>query len=39
MEMFFKAVIEYVWRYALGGYESANLQAVIKQVGRCTRRL
>jgi len=32
LEMHLEAVIERVWRYALGGHDCANLEAVIKRV-------
>jgi len=38
LEIHLEAVIERVWRYALGGHGYANLQAVIKRVWRYTWR-
>jgi len=38
LEIHLEAVIERVWRYALGGHDCANFQAVIKCVWRCTWR-
>jgi len=36
--MHLEAVIEQVWRYALGGHDRANLEAVIERVWRMTGR-
>ena len=42
LEMDFEAVIERVWRYALGGHNreslEIHLEAVIERVWRCTWR-
>ena len=38
LDMHLEAVIERDWSYALGGYQSANLEAVIEWVWRCTWR-
>jgi len=38
LEIHLEAVIEWVWRYALGGHDRVNIQAVIERVWRCTWR-
>jgi hypothetical protein len=38
MVIHLEAVIERVWRYALGGHVHANLQAVIERVWKYTCR-
>jgi len=38
LEMHLDAVTEWVWRYAHGGHESANLEAVIERVCYCPWR-
>jgi hypothetical protein len=37
--MHLEAVMKLVWRYALGGHDHMNLEAVNIQVGRYTWRL
>jgi len=36
LEIYLQAIIEHVWRYALAGYDRADLEAEIKRVWMCT---